>query len=64
MNSSLDSLVKNIPEEAFKYTSTCSVFQGEQLDLKERVYILMILWIALINLILINYLKKKTFTVF
>ena len=34
MSSSLDSLVKNLPEDAFKYTS--EVFQGEQLKLMKQ----------------------------
>ena len=34
MSSSLDSLVKNLPEEAFKYTS--NMFQGEQLNLMKQ----------------------------
>ena len=34
MSSSLDSLVKNLPEESFKYTS--EVFKGEQLNLMKR----------------------------
>ena len=34
MSSSLDSLVKNLPEESFKYTS--EVFKGEHLKLMKR----------------------------
>ena len=63
MSSSLDNLVKNLPDEVFKYTK--HEFKKEQFNLmKQKGIILMITWIASTGSMKANYLKSRTSTVF
>ena len=62
MNSSLDSLVKNLMSEEFKYLP--EEFSGGQLGLvKEKECTLMNIWTVLKDLVKINYLRRVNFLV-
>ena len=63
MSSSLDNLIKNLPDEAFKYTK--QEFEKEQFNLmKQKGIYPMIIWIASTGSMKPNYPKSRTSTVF
>ena len=65
MASSLDSLVKNLGKE--KLYNVRREFGGKtdlsEALISEKVFILMIIWIALINSLKKNFLQKKNFSI-
>ena len=64
MSSNLDKLVNNLPNDAFKYTSE-DIKNDKKLKLmKQKVYILMIIWIHLTDLVKRNYQIKTIFTAY
>ena len=63
MSSSLDKLVRNLPDKAFQYTK--QEFKKEVFKvMKKKVFILVITWIASTDSMKRNYLKTKTSTAF
>ena len=62
MSSSLDKLVSNLPDEAFKYTSE-GITNDKKLNLLKRKGTLMTTWIVSENLMKINYQIKTIFIV-
>ena len=64
MSSSLDNLVKNLPDDSFNYTQQVFINEHNVVFIKKKVFILMITWIASSNSMIHNYLIKKTSSVF
>ena len=63
MNSSLDKLVSNLPNDSFEYTSE-EVKNTKLKLMKQKVSILMITWIRLIGSVKRNYQLKMIFTAY
>ena len=63
MSSSLDKLVSDLPDKAFKYISELPLKMNNSSLWNRKVFIHMIIWAVLINLMKNNY-QKKVFTAY